>query len=58
VVPFRKDYPGFKRIKTNLKSGDGAGVFGGFTLVVIEISGDGDDRAVDGLSQILFSDVF
>ncbi len=35
-----------------LESSDLAGVFGGLTLRVIEISGDSDDSAVDCLSEI------
>ena len=31
---------------------DAAGVLGGLALVVVEVRGDGDDRAVDGLAEI------
>ena len=36
----------------DIKAGDLAGVLGGLTLSVGEVSGDGDDRLGDGLAQI------
>ena len=41
----------------DVEASDGSGVFGGLTLRVIEVSGDSDDGAVDGLAEIGLSDL-
>src|ERR1700738_4099112 len=42
----------------NFATGDFAGVFGSLALRVVEISGHGDDRAVDGFTEERFRPVF
>src|ERR1700719_23998 len=41
----------------NFEAGDAAGVFGGLTLGIVEVRGNGDDGAIDGLTQIRLSPV-
>jgi hypothetical protein len=36
----------------DVKSGDGTGVLGGLTLVVVEVGGDGDDGLLNGLGKL------
>lgn len=36
----------------NVKTSDGTGVLGGLTLVVVEVSGDGDDGLLDLLGEL------
>ncbi len=43
--------------RKNFESSNAAGVFGSLTLSVVEISGDGDDGAVDGLAKVSFGPV-
>jgi hypothetical protein len=38
----------------NVHSRDGSGILGGLPLRVVEIGRDGDDRAVDGCSEVGF----
>nr|QES95443.1 heat shock 70 kDa protein [Philasterides dicentrarchi] len=49
---------GFVDDSQYVQSGDGSGVFGGQSLRVVEIGGDGNDGVFDGFGQERFSDFF
>ncbi len=42
----------------NVETRDCAGVFGGLTLGVVEVSGNSDDGVLDRFAQVCFSDLF
>src|SRR5882757_2506305 len=42
----------------NFEAGNFTGVLGGLALGIVEIRGDGDDSAVDGLAEMGFGPVF
>ena len=41
----------------DVESGDGTGVLGGLTLVVVEVGGDGDDSLLDLLAELGLSNL-